>query len=146
MEASQTSWSNDLASHKPADEDGVGPKIESQGRLAPGRRGNAYRGPEKIFWKRGHITAEQLEAAAAEQKGNPRLSLLETLVRSKAIDDMVALEAVADYFKLPFMRAKTADVDPMVYALLPANYKTSKRVLPIRRDEDVVVLGHIRPS
>jgi len=112
----------------------------------PTEDGSVYRGPERILLERGHISLKQLEAAAAQQKANPRLSVLEALVRIQAINEMVALQAVADYFKLPFRRVKPDEVDPGTYALLPANYITSKKVLPITRDEEGVVVGMSDPA
>ena len=112
----------------------------------PSENGSVYRGPERILLERGHITVDQLEAAATQQQTNPRLSLLEALVRIGAIDEMLALQTVADYFKLPFRRVSIEQIEPATYALLPANYITTKKVIPIERNEEGLVVGLSDPA
>ena len=107
---------------------------------------SVYRGPERILLERGHVSMEQLEAASAHQKANPRLSVLEALVRIQAISEMLALQTVADYFKFPFMRVKAIDIDPATFALLPANYIAEKKALPIGRDEEGLIVGISDPA
>jgi len=145
MTVSQTSRKDDI-SQDHAGPEVVGPKLDFADLWRPVESGTAYRGPERMLLERGHITTDQLEAAAAQQKANPRLSLLETLVRMQAVDEMLALQTVADYFKLPFLRVKAPDVDPAVYALLPMNYIKAKNVLPIRKDGDGVMVGISDPA
>ena len=112
----------------------------------PTEGGTVYRGPERILLETGHITVDQLEAATAHQQENPRLSLLEALVQGQAISEMLALQAVAEYFKLPFLRVASSDVDPDVLSMLPADYIRNKQVLPIRREEETVVVGISDPA
>jgi len=112
----------------------------------PAEGASAYRGPERILLERGHISPAQLEAAAAKQQQNPRLSLLEVLVQDEAIDQMVALQAVADYFELPFRRVSPADVDSTVLSMLPLEYVRRKQVLPIEWDNDAIVIGISDPA
>jgi len=106
----------------------------------------AYRSPERILLEHGRITQEQLDAATELQRANPRLSVLDALVESGAIDEIVALQAVADYFNLPFARLNPGDVDPEVYNLLPSEYVKDKSVVPIRRDGERIVLGIADPA
>jgi len=112
----------------------------------PAERGPAFRGPERILFERGYVTTAQLEQASACQQQNPRLSLLEALVQNRAIDQTLALQAVADYFKLPFARLNAADVDPSVFALLPLDYVKHKHAIPIRRDEEALLVGICDPA
>jgi len=106
----------------------------------------AFRGPERILLERGYVTADQLDAAFQRQQANPRLSLLDALVDCQAIDEILALRAVADYFKLPFGRVSPDEIDPDTFALLPLDYVKQKLVLPIRSEEDAVVIGISDPA
>jgi type IV pilus assembly protein PilB len=104
------------------------------------------RGPERVLMERALISRDQLEQALRKQKDNPRLSVLDTLVAMGAIDELVALQAVADYFNLPFLRATAADVEGDVFKLLSLDYLKAKQVLPISRHEDSVLVGISNPA
>jgi len=107
----------------------------------------ARRGPERILLERGEVSVAQVEAALAVQKDNPRLTVLDALVGAQAVEPLAACRAVAEYFKLPFMRLAAVDVDREVFALLPPEYLQAKQVIPIRRDdEDNVLLGIADPA
>jgi type IV pilus assembly protein PilB len=105
-----------------------------------------YRGPERILLERGYITVDQLEAAAIRQQEDPRLGVLDALVHNQAIDETLALQTVADYFKLPFLRVSFPDVDSGVLGLLPLEYIRNKKVLPICQKEDAVIVGICDPA
>jgi type IV pilus assembly protein PilB len=104
------------------------------------------RGPEQILLQRGAINTDHLERAAKRQRENPRLSLLEALVQSGAIDDLTGQQALAEYFKLPFQRVTAADVDASQTEALPQAYLKSKLVLPLRRSEQGVVVAIANPA
>ena len=113
----------------------------------PAEGGHARRGPERVLLERGHISDEQLAAAVDSQRGNPHLTVLQTLVAFGLVDEMLAHRAVAEYFKLPFSRVTTADVDEDVFGLLNVEYLKAKAILPIRKDEDGnVVVGIADPA
>jgi type IV pilus assembly protein PilB len=104
------------------------------------------RGPERVLLDGGHITPAQLELACQRQRENPRLTVLESLIESAAIDETLALQAVAAYHKLPFMRLAAADVDPEILAILPVDYLKTKLAIPIRQDDDAIVVGISDPA
>jgi len=104
------------------------------------------RGPERILLEWGYVTADQLEAAVAQQQTNPRISILEALIQARAIDEVLALQAVAHYFKLPFTRVTSGDIDPAVCGMLPSDYIIEKQVIPIREDEGEIVVGISDPA
>jgi len=105
-----------------------------------------YRGPARILLERGQVTLEQLAAAEAEQQQDPRLGQLEALIRTEAIDEIVALQALAEYFKLPFVRVTASEIDPVVFAMLPQDYVLAKKTLPIRREDEAVVTAISDPA
>jgi len=112
----------------------------------PSETTTSYRSPERILLERGQISQEQLDEAARKQRDNPRLSVLELLIQDSAIDEVVALQAVAAYFNLPFARVNPSDIHLDTFSLLPPDYLKSKSVLPIRQKEDRVVLGISDPA
>jgi len=103
-------------------------------------------GPERILLERGYITLEQLQKARKRQEKDPRLTVLEALVNAREIDETLALQAVAAYFKLPFTHVAAADVDERVFSLLPLDYIKAKHVIPIRRQDDAVLVGLADPA
>ena len=107
---------------------------------------NLPRGPERMLLERGHITSHQLQEAVKHQRDNSKLSLLQTLVHNNAIDEMMALQALAAYFKLPFGRVATADIDETVFHLLPPEYLKSKLAMPIRHEDNAIVVGLADPA
>jgi len=112
----------------------------------PDNRGAGPRGPERILMERGRITAEQFEKALQQQSDSPRLTVLQTLVQMEAIDDLTALQATAEYFQLPFQRIDPGDADPDLCSLLPMEYIKNKRICPLRREEDAIVVGLADPA
>jgi len=97
-------------------------------------------GPAGVLLERGKITPVQLQKAIDRQKHHPHLSVLDVLIQAEAADETTALGAVAEYFKLPFLRVSAADVDPDTFDRLPVQYLKAKGVLPIRREESGAVL------
>jgi type IV pilus assembly protein PilB len=97
-------------------------------------------GPAGVLLERGKITPAQLQKAIDRQKSHPHLSVLDVLIQAEATDETTALGAVAEYFKLPFLRVTTADVDVDTFERLPVQYLKAKGALPIRREESGAVL------
>ena len=123
-----------------------GEHIDSAILWSPDASSTEARGPEKILLDQEQITREQLERAIAMRASAPHKTLLEILVQSQAIDEVVALQAVATYCQLPFQRVATGDVDDAVFALLPPEYLKAKNILPIRQDEKGTVVGISDPA
>jgi len=108
---------------------------------------NASRhGPERLLLDTGQVTIEQIELAEVHRKKNPRVSILDILVQGKIIDSSQALQAVAMYFKLPFLRIASAEVDQRVWGMLPVDYCKAKKVLPIRKSEQGVLVALTDPA
>ncbi|MBS3735018.1 MAG: type II/IV secretion system protein [Phycisphaerae bacterium] len=106
----------------------------------PDDAGSHPRGPERVLLESGQVTRAQIDRAVQAQADNPKLSVLEALVQDGSIAETDALNAVAEYFLLPFERVTPGDVDPDIFQLLPPDYIKSNLALPLRRDnEDVIV-------
>ena len=123
-----------------------GDQVEFADVWRPDAAGDSPRGPERILLENGQITPEQLHQAVARQQENPRLTVLEALVQFGAIDRTTALQVIACDFKLPFMRLTSAEVDLDVFSLLPVDYLKAKQVIPIRRENDAVLVGICDPA
>jgi type IV pilus assembly protein PilB len=112
----------------------------------PEESSGAPRGPERALLQSGRITRAQLDQALARQQRSPHLSVLDTLVELKAIDELQALQAVAEYFMLPFQRIAATEVDLETFELLPVDYLKAKGVLPMRREHSEIVVGIVDPA
>jgi len=108
--------------------------------------GAKRQGPERLLLEAGQVTIEQIELAETRRKEHPRMSVLDVLVQDKIIDANQALQTVAMYFKLPFLRVAAADVDERTLALLPMDYCKTKKVLPLRKSEHGVVVALSDPA
>jgi type IV pilus assembly protein PilB len=106
----------------------------------------ARHGPERLLVETGQVTVEQIGQAELRRKDSPRMSVLDILVQGKVIDSTQALQAVAMYFKLPFLRVVAADVDQRTFGLLPMSYCKAKMVLPIRKADHGVVVALTDPA
>jgi type IV pilus assembly protein PilB len=104
------------------------------------------RGPEWVLLESGRISPKQLQEAADRQAGNPSLSTLEALVQADVINSIAARQAVAEYFKLPFLRLTAEDLDPKTCALLPVEYLKAKQVLPIPKTRGGIQLALADPA
>lgn len=105
-----------------------------------------YRGPASTLLASGQITREQLDDALERQEKDPRLSVLDALVKSNAIDEILALRTTAEYFRLPFRNITTEEVELEVFALLPVDYLRAKSVLPIARNGNAVIMAISDPD
>jgi len=105
-----------------------------------------WHGPERILLDNKKVTLAQLDAADLASKDYPRASLLEVLVQTKVIDEATAMQAVADYFKLPFERLSSSEVEADIMRLLPVDYLKAKRVLPFRRNKEGTHVGLCDPA
>lgn len=113
---------------------------------APDEAANRSSGPERILLEKGRITPGQLEQARQRQQDDPRLSLMESLVRINALTAEETLEAVAEYFRLPFRRVSHGDVQKKAFDVLPVEYLRAKKVLPIEFIDGGIVVAISDPA
>jgi type IV pilus assembly protein PilB len=112
----------------------------------PSQDASSAHGPEQVLLRQGKVTVNDLANAAKNRQENPRLTVLEALVQANVIDEIAALQAVAEYFHLPFARVAAAQVDAEVFELLPRDYLKAKVVLPVRRVGETVLLAISDPA
>jgi len=104
------------------------------------------RRPEQILLENKQITPQQLEHAIKQQRKMPHLSILEALVQSQAIDEIQALEAAATSSDLPFMQITASEIDLRAFERLPSEYLKAERVIPIRYEDDAILVGISDPA
>jgi type IV pilus assembly protein PilB len=112
----------------------------------PVQQAEAPRGPAAVLLDEGKITPAQFQAALRKQKENSRLTMLEALVESKVVDEATALQAVAKFFNLRFEPVKADQIDRDVLKLLDLDFIKRKNVIPIRREENKIVVGISDPA
>ena len=104
------------------------------------------RGPEGILLDEGAVSGAQLADAIGYRDQNPRLTVLEALVRRGAIDELTALRAEAQYCGLRFERLSAADVDLGVFQLLPLDYVKQKSICPVRYEDEQILVALSEPA
>ena len=112
----------------------------------PSEDRSLWTGPERILLDQGLVTIAQMDAATRARKDDPRCSLLDVLVRTKVVDEAQAMQAIAQYFKLPFERLTPSDIDSETMRLLGIDYLQAKCVIPYRRDEEGVHVALSDPA
>ncbi len=120
--------------------------VEFDDLWSPSSNDDSPRGPERILLDRGDVTTQQLEAATVKRHENPGVTVLEALIDAKAISELQALDAIAASFKLPLVRVSSSEVQEDAFSLLPVDYLKAKCVLPLRKENDSLVVGISDPS
>ena len=131
----------DQRAHGP-DED----EVEFATVWTPGDVSDVPRGPGAVLLQNGQITREQYEAARKRQQDDPHMSVLDALVKDGVVGETAVLQAVALYFKVPFMSINTEDVDRATFDLLDLEFVKRRSVIPIRRDGEKVIVGVSDPA
>lgn len=97
-----------------------------------------------LLVKCGAITVRQLESAHETQKKvGGKLGVILVKLRHIAENDLVV--ALADQLELPCLRLKDLVVSPAVSALLDVELLEKHMILPIRRDQDTLMLAMADP-
>lgn len=103
-------------------------------------------GPDQWLLEHHLITPDQIEQASRQQKAKPGLSMLDALMQINAIDRITALQAIAAYFNLPFMRVAAEDIDSDIFAMLPVDYLKSNLIIPMARQDGQILVGIADPA
>jgi type IV pilus assembly protein PilB len=103
-------------------------------------------GPERLLLEQGQISQAQYQHALKRQQEDHRLSVMDALIKGGAIDEMQALQTIAEHSKIPFRRLDAKEVNGEAYELLPEQYLRDKNVLPIGWENGSVVLAVHDPT
>ncbi|MGE5610207.1 MAG: GspE/PulE family protein [Bacillota bacterium] len=101
---------------------------------------------EQLLLERGQIAEDQLAQAKAVQVQTPNKTIAQILLTMNAASEAQILSALAETLNLPFEVPEKGTVDPEAFALLPPDYIRKHQVLPIRLEEQALVLGMADPN
>jgi type IV pilus assembly protein PilB len=101
---------------------------------------------EQLLLERGQITAEQLSQAQAMSGQTPGKSIAQILLTMSAASEAQILAALAETLNLPFESPQASDIDPAAFSLLQPDYIRRRHVLPIRREDNTLVVGMPDPT
>jgi type IV pilus assembly protein PilB len=101
---------------------------------------------EQLLLERGQVTEEQLVQARNVQSQTPGKSIPQILLTMNAASEAQVLSAVAETLGLAFETPERSKVDPNAFALLQADYIRQRLVLPLRFEENKLVLAVTDPN
>ncbi|NQU75894.1 MAG: hypothetical protein HQ546_06230, partial [Planctomycetes bacterium] len=104
------------------------------------------RGPESVLLTKGQITQDKLAEARDRQKTSPHLTVMQVLMHAGDIDETQALQAMAEYFKLPFVTLSNKTVDMQIFSLLPADFIRAKLAVPVRQENGAILVALSDPA
>jgi len=92
----------------------------------------------------GVITAEQLKRALQEQKRG-RESLEQTIVRLRYAGEELVLQALADYFNLPFIDLDTYSIDEKLLKIIPEEMARRHTLIPLFKIGNTLTVAMANP-
>jgi type IV pilus assembly protein PilB len=107
---------------------------------------SARRSVEQLLMERGQISAEQLAQAQSVAAQTPGKSIAQILLTMNAASEGQILSALAETLGLPFETPQATDVDPVAFSLLQPEYIRRRHVLPLRREDKILVIGTPDPN
>ena len=95
----------------------------------------------------GAISVHQLREALRQQSlGGQRLLLGEVLLQMELVDRTTLLQAVARSLEIEFVAEPAKQADASVMKLLPESMRREHRVVPLRRENDLLLVATADPQ
>ena len=95
----------------------------------------------------GAISVHQLREALRQQSmGGQRLLLGEVLLQMELVDRTTLLQAVARTLEIEFVPEPAKQADAAVMKLLPESMRREHRVVPLRRENDLLLVATADPQ
>jgi type IV pilus assembly protein PilB len=95
----------------------------------------------------GAISVHQLREALRQQSmGGQRLLLGEVLLQMELVDRTMLLQAVARTLEIEFVPEPAKQADAAVMKLLPESMRREHRVVPLRRENDLLLVATADPQ
>jgi type IV pilus assembly protein PilB len=101
---------------------------------------------DQLLLERGQITEEQLVQARTVQSQTPGKTIPQILMTMNAVSEAQMLAAVAETLGLGFETPERAHVDPNAFGCLPPDYIRQRLVLPLRFEENKLVVAVTDPN
>ena len=104
------------------------------------------RSVEELLLERGQINESQLLQARAAQAQSPGKTVVQLLVSMSAASDAQLASALAETMGLPFIEPERGSIDERLIDQLGADYCRSRGVLPMREEDNRLVLAIVDPT
>jgi type IV pilus assembly protein PilB len=101
---------------------------------------------EQLLLERGQISEEQLLQARGVQAQTPTKTIQQILLTMCAATEPQVLAAMAETLGLPFEQPDRGQLDPEAFKLLPTDYIRRQLVVPLRFEDDVLVIAVTDPN
>jgi type IV pilus assembly protein PilB len=104
------------------------------------------RSVEDLLLERGQINESQLLQARAAQAQSPGKTVVQLLVSMSAASDSQLASALAETMGLPFVEPERGSIDERLIEQLGTDYCRSRGVLPMREEDNRLVLAIVDPT
>ena len=101
---------------------------------------------ESLLLARGEVSEEQLTQARGVAAQTPGKSIAQILITMSAASESQVLSALAETLGLTFEIPDKATVDPNVMSMLELDFIRKNQVIPLRIEENTVVVGMCDPA
>ncbi len=101
---------------------------------------------DQLLLERGQITEEQLDQARQIQTKMPGKPMAQVLLSMNVASEAQILSALAETLDLPFQSPLKEPVMEDAFELLPIEYIRKYQIVPLRFDEDILLVGMVDPS
>src|SRR4051812_6182677 len=128
------------ATIEPADQAGAADELNPQALWQPAAA-KQRKTVEQLLLERGQITEEQAAQAKSVQHQTPGKSIAQILLTMNSATEAQVLAAHAETLGIPFETPDKATVDPTAFELLPTEYIRKQSALPLRFEEQVLVVA-----
>lgn len=139
----------------PNDSESAVDNIPDDQEITPGNGGQELWSPAKktqrktvdqLLLERGQISEDQLMQARQVQVQTPGKPIAQILLSMSVATEAQILSALAETMDLPFGAIQADELTAEAFALLPLEYIKKYQIIPVRFDEDILIVGMVDPT
>ena len=101
---------------------------------------------DQLLLERGQISDDQLMQARQVQSQTPGKPIAQILLSMSVATEAQILSALAETMDLPFGTVQREELTEAAFALLSLEYIKKYQIIPIRFDEDILIVGMVDPT
>ena len=101
---------------------------------------------DQLLLERGQITGDQLDQALQVQAKMPGKPIAQVLLSMNAASEAQILSALAETLDLPFQSPLKDPTTKEAFGLLSLEYIKKYQIVPLRCEEDILIVGMVDPS
>ena len=101
---------------------------------------------DQLLLERGQINQEHLEQAQQIQTRMPGKPMAQVLLSMNIASEAQILSALAETLDLPFQSPLKEPTSKEAFELLPLDYIRKYQIVPLRYEEDILIVGMVDPS